>query len=107
MKRLPAVDLDHRQPLAIGLLEGRIAGDVDLAQLEPELVAEPPHLLERALAEMAPLRVVDDDLGALRVDAARDRRLGDALDAEPVRGDAHRHVARSATSPRSPRTRGS
>ena len=59
-----AVDLDDRQPLPVGLLEGLVAGDVDLAQLEAELVAQRPHLLERALAEVAALGVVDDDLRA-------------------------------------------
>ena len=63
MKRLPAVDLDHRQPLAVDLLERRVAGDVDLAQLEPELVAQRAHLLERALAEMTAGRVKDGDVG--------------------------------------------
>ena len=29
-KRTLAVDLDHRQPLAVALLERRVAGDVDL-----------------------------------------------------------------------------
>ena len=59
----PAVDLDHRQPLAIGRLERRVPADVDFAQLEPELVPQPSHLLERALAEVASLRVEDGYLG--------------------------------------------
>jgi hypothetical protein len=58
----PAVDLDDGEPLAIAGLELRIAGDVDLTELEVELVAEAPQLLERALAEMASRRVVDGDL---------------------------------------------
>jgi hypothetical protein len=57
-----SVDLDDRQPLSIGRFELGIAGDVDLAQLEPELLVQAAHLLECALAQMAPLRVVDDDL---------------------------------------------
>jgi hypothetical protein len=59
----PAVDLDDREPLPVAGLELRIARDVDLAELEIELVAEAAQLLERALAEMAPRRVVDGDLG--------------------------------------------
>jgi hypothetical protein len=59
----PAVDLDHRQPLPIGRLERRIPADVDLAQLESELVLQPAHLLERALAEVATLRVEDGYVG--------------------------------------------
>jgi hypothetical protein len=55
----PAVDLDDRQPLAIGRLERRVPADIDLAELESELVPERPHLLERALAEVASLRVKD------------------------------------------------
>jgi hypothetical protein len=57
-----AVDLDDRQPLPVGRLEGGIPGDVDLAQLEAELVTQCPHLVERALAEVAAFGVVDDDL---------------------------------------------
>ncbi len=36
----PAVDLDDRQPLPVFGLEGGVAGDVDLAQVEAELLAE-------------------------------------------------------------------
>jgi hypothetical protein len=59
----PAVDLDHRQPLAIGGLESRVSADVDLAQLEPELVSEPPQLRQRALAKVTALRVEDGYVG--------------------------------------------
>ena len=59
----PAVNLDDRQPLAIAGLELGIARDVDLPQLEPELLVQPAHLLERSLAQMTSLRVVEDDLG--------------------------------------------
>jgi hypothetical protein len=59
----PAVDLDDRQPLPVLGLERRVAGDVHLAQLEAELVPERPHLRERALAQVAALRVINDDLG--------------------------------------------
>jgi hypothetical protein len=58
-----AVDLDDRQPLPVYRLEARIAGDVDLAQLEAELIPQRPHLVESALAEVAAFGVVDDDLG--------------------------------------------
>ena len=58
----PAVDLDHRQPGAVCLLEGRIARNVDLPQLEVELVAQPAHLFERALTQMATSRMKDGDV---------------------------------------------
>jgi hypothetical protein len=60
--RAPAVDLDHRDPFAVCRLERRVPVDRDLLELEPELVPQRPYLCERALAEMAALRVVDDDL---------------------------------------------
>ena len=59
----PAVDLDHRQPLPVFGLEGGIAGDVDLAQVEAELLTELGHQAAGLLAEMAARGVVDDDLG--------------------------------------------
>jgi hypothetical protein len=59
----PPVDLDHREPLAILGLEGRVPGDVHLPEGEPELRLELPHLRERPLAEMAALGVIDDDVG--------------------------------------------
>jgi hypothetical protein len=59
-----AVDLDDRQPLPVGLLQVLVPGDVDLAEVEAELVLQGPHLLERALAEVAAFRVVDDDVRA-------------------------------------------
>jgi len=55
----PTVDLDHGQLLPVRRLESGIAGDVDLAQLEVELLPQPAHLLERALAEMTAVRVED------------------------------------------------
>jgi hypothetical protein len=60
----PAVDLHDRQPLPVLGLQGGVAADVDLAQVEAELVPERAHLRERALAEVTALRVVDDDFGA-------------------------------------------
>ena len=59
----PAVDLDDREPLAVLGLEGVVALDVDLAEIEPELGLEGPQLLERPFAKVAALRVVDDDVG--------------------------------------------
>jgi len=56
-----AVDLDDWEPLAVGVLEGRLAGDVDLGELEPELGLEPRQLCPRPLAERALLRVEDPD----------------------------------------------
>ena len=57
-----AVDLDDGQPLSIGRFELGIARDVDFPQLELELLVDSTNLLERTLAEMTPLRVIDDDL---------------------------------------------
>ena len=59
----PSVDLDHGQPLPVAGLEGGIAGDVDLTELEAELRVQGAHLLERPVAEVAAPGVVDDDLG--------------------------------------------
>jgi hypothetical protein len=60
-ERAGAVDLDDGQPLAVRRLELRVAGDVDLLELEAELVAQPDELRARALAEVAPLGVVERD----------------------------------------------
>jgi hypothetical protein len=57
------VDLHNWQPLPIFGLESRVAADVHLTQLEPELVPKGAHLCERALAQVTAFRVVDDDLG--------------------------------------------
>ena len=57
-----AIDLHNRQPLAILRFEPRIPADVDLFELEIGLLA---HLFEnraRAFAELAALRVIQDDL---------------------------------------------
>jgi hypothetical protein len=59
----PAVDLDHGQPLAVLRLERLVAADVHLAQGEIELLLQVPQPCDGDLAEVAPLRVVDDDLG--------------------------------------------
>jgi hypothetical protein len=59
----PAVDLDHGQPLAVLGLEGGIAGDVDLPEVEAELLPERSHDAAGRLAEMTARGVVEDDLG--------------------------------------------
>ena len=53
-----AVDLDHRDRLAVGRLELRVASDVDLLEV---LAADLAHDLERPLAEVAAVGVVDAD----------------------------------------------
>jgi hypothetical protein len=55
------VDLDHGEPFAVDDLEGRIAGDVDLAKREGELVPETQNRLAGALAEVASGCVVEGD----------------------------------------------
>ena len=60
-ERALAVDLHHRQPLAIPGLELRIVADVDLVQLETELVPRRVDDTLRGGAEVAPLGVVEDD----------------------------------------------
>ena len=57
------VDLDDREPLSVLGLEPLVAGDVDLAQGEVELLLELPQLAERPFAEVAALGVIDDDVG--------------------------------------------
>ena len=59
----PAVDLDHGEPLAVLGLERLVAADVHLAQGEIELLLQLPQPCNGDLAEVAPLRVVDDDFG--------------------------------------------
>jgi len=61
-ERVLAVDLDDRQVLPIARLELGIATDVDELELEVELGPRVPHDLERALAESAVGRVVEDDV---------------------------------------------
>lgn len=58
-----SVDLHDRKPLPVLRLEGLVAGNVHFAQVEPELGLKLPDLLERAVAEVAAGRVVDDDVG--------------------------------------------
>jgi hypothetical protein len=57
-----AVDLDHGQPFAVASLELGVACDVDVAELEPPLA---PNLLDNcasSIAEVAPHRVIQNDL---------------------------------------------
>ena len=56
-----AVDLDHREPLAVSRLELRVTTDVDLGEVEPELGPSLPHDSKRPLTEVAALRVVERD----------------------------------------------
>jgi hypothetical protein len=56
-----AVDLDHRQPLAVAPLELGVAADVDRLELEPQLLLQRLQLPERPLAEVAARGVEDDD----------------------------------------------
>jgi hypothetical protein len=62
-ERLRAVDLDHRQQLPVTALEVVVSGDVDLAQVEVELGAQPLERRPSALAQVAPGRVVENDVG--------------------------------------------
>jgi hypothetical protein len=57
-----AVDLDDRQPLAILRLEPRIPADVDLLEFEVCFFADLFENRARAFAEVAALRVIQDDL---------------------------------------------
>lgn len=57
-----AVDLDDRQALPVARLELGVASDVDELELEAELGLCVAHDLERALAEPAVGRVVEDDV---------------------------------------------
>ncbi len=57
------VDLDDREPLAVLALELRIPADVDLCELEAQLLSRRLHYAERGGAQMAAVRVVEDDPG--------------------------------------------
>jgi hypothetical protein len=58
----PPVDLHDREPLAVLGLEGRVAGDVDLAEVEAELALQVADHAAGALTQVAARSVVDDDL---------------------------------------------
>jgi hypothetical protein len=51
-----SVELYDGYELAVGRLQVGVAGDIDLAQLEPELRLKRRELLPRPLAEVAPRR---------------------------------------------------
>jgi hypothetical protein len=59
----PPVDLDDRDPLAVGGLELGVAVDRDLPQLEAELVARSRDDAPRRLAEVAARGGEEDDFG--------------------------------------------
>jgi hypothetical protein len=58
-----AVELDHRDQLAVTPLELRVAVDRDLADGEPQLLAQGEELRTRPLAQVASLGLVEDDAG--------------------------------------------
>ena len=62
-ERTLAVDLHNRDPLAVVAFELRVAGDVDLLQLEAELVPRGVDDPLRRRAEMAVFGVIEDDAG--------------------------------------------
>jgi hypothetical protein len=62
-ERPHAVDLDHRDQLAVARLELRLAVDRDLLELEPELVPQRDDGLPRLLAEVAAGRPVEANAG--------------------------------------------
>jgi hypothetical protein len=59
----PAVDLDHRQELSVAPLEVGNAADIDLAELEVHIGPDHCNRRPRPLAQVAPLRAVQGDLG--------------------------------------------
>jgi hypothetical protein len=56
-----AVDLHDRKPLPVPGLELRVASDVDFVELEVDLLPGVSEDLPRPLAQVATLRVVEDD----------------------------------------------
>jgi hypothetical protein len=56
-----AVELEHRQPFPVAPLELRLAGDVDLDELEAEFGPQRLELLAGALAEVAVATDVKDE----------------------------------------------
>ena len=56
-----ALDLDHRQPLAVSRLQLRVVADVDFVEVEGNLGADLFEDPPRALAEVAALRVIQRD----------------------------------------------
>jgi hypothetical protein len=64
-ERANAVDLDDRDRLAVPGLELLVAPDVDLAEVEVDLGAQLGELRTRPLAEVAALRVEENDVGTV------------------------------------------
>jgi hypothetical protein len=93
-ERALAVDLDHRQPLTVAGLELGVAADVDLTELEAQLVACRGDDPAGSLAEVAALRVVEDDPAgskAFRSGFRRVDRSGQtAVQGNPARPDSRR-----------------
>ena len=58
-----AVDLDDRQPLPVLRLEGGVARDVHLAELEAELLPEGLDHAAGPLTQVAARGVVENDFG--------------------------------------------
>ena len=58
-----AVDLHHREPFAIFRLEGGVARDVDLPEVEAQLLLELGDDAAGALAQMAARGVIENDVG--------------------------------------------
>ena len=62
-ERPRSVDFDHGQPLAVPRLQLGIAADVDLPKVELDLLANREQDIARTVAQVAALRVVENDLG--------------------------------------------
>ena len=75
-ERADAVDLDHRQVLAIRRLERGIATDVDELEVEGVTVAHLGDDLDRAFAEVTAGRVVDGDAARCGCAERAGRRVG-------------------------------
>jgi hypothetical protein len=58
----PAVDLHHRQELSVAPLEVWDTADIDLDELEVNIRPHHRNRRPRPLAQVAPLRAVQDDL---------------------------------------------
>ena len=61
-ERLLTPDRHHRNELAVAALEIVVTGDVDLGELEAELVLQLLERGSRPVTEVAPGRVVEDDV---------------------------------------------
>ena len=61
-ERLLPVDEQDGDPLAVALLEVRVAGDVDLVELEGDVFTDAREHAARVLAKMAAGRAVERDV---------------------------------------------